>query len=100
MTSFVTTAPPEMVASAGGLAAIGTTVASANGAAAGPLMAVIPPAPEPTSVLNAAMFLSHGAMFQGMQAMGSAVHAMFVETLGVSAGSYAITEGANTLAAL
>jgi hypothetical protein len=37
-------------------------------------------------------------MYQAISAQAAAIHDMFVNTLGVSAGSYAATEAANAVA--
>jgi hypothetical protein len=37
-------------------------------------------------------------MYQAVSAQAAAIHEMFVNTLGVSAGSYAATEAANAAA--
>jgi hypothetical protein len=38
-------------------------------------------------------------MYQAVSAQAAAIHEMFVNTLGTSAGSYAATEAANIIAA-
>jgi PE family len=38
-------------------------------------------------------------MYQAVSAQATAVHEMFVNTLGMSSGSYAVTEAANAAAA-
>lgn len=92
---FVTTLPGAMEASGAGLTTIGTMVAAGNAAAAPATVGVLPPAAEPASVLLAAAFGTHGGIYQVTQALGSAVHAMFVATLGASAASYAASEALN-----
>jgi hypothetical protein len=52
------------------------------------------------SALTAAQFAAHAAMYQAVSAQAAAIHELFVNTLGVSAGSYAATEAANAAAAL
>ena len=95
---FVTAVPEALDGAAGGLTGLGATVAAGNAAAAEPTMGVQPPALEPTSALLAASFGVHGGMFQTAAAVGSAVHAMFASTMGISGASYAATEGFNTIA--
>jgi len=53
-----------------------------------------------TSRLTAAQFAAHAQMYQAVSAQAAAIHEMFVNTLGTSAGSYAATEVANAAAAL
>lgn len=97
--SFVSAQPAEMVAAAGGLQGIGSTMMASSAAAAEPTMGVIPPAADPTSFLLAAAFGVHGGLFQAAAAVGDAVHEGIVTTLGVSSGSYAATEAFNDIAA-
>jgi PE family len=40
----------------------------------------------------------HTQMYQAVSAQAAAIHEMFVNTLGTSAGSYAATEAANAIA--
>jgi hypothetical protein len=49
--------------------------------------------------LAAAQFAAHGQMYQAVSAQAVAIHEMFVNTLGMSSGSYAATEVANAVAA-
>jgi len=95
---FVTTLPGAMEASAAGLQGIGASVVAGNSAAAAPITGVIPPAPEPTSVLLAAALATHAGVYQVTQALGTLLHEMFVATMDVSAGSYAASEGFNAIA--
>jgi hypothetical protein len=98
--SFITTMPEEMVASSAGLSGIGAVVGAANASAAPMLNAVVPPAPEPASILLSAQFMVHAGMHQVMQGIGSAMHAMFIETLSTSAASYGASEASNLIAML
>jgi PE family len=95
---FVTALPETMDTAASSLASIGTTVAAGNAAGAPATTGVVPPAPEPASLLLALAFATHGGLYQATQGIGSVVHAMFVSTLAASAGSYAATEGLNAVA--
>ncbi|EUA42703.1 PE family protein [Mycobacterium xenopi 4042] len=58
-----------------------------------------PAAADEVSALTAAQFVAHGQMYQAVSAQAAAIHDMFVNTLGISAGSYAATEAANAIAA-
>lgn len=98
--SFVTTQPEELVAAAGTLRGLGSTMAAGNAAAAAPTTGIVPAAADEVSALTAAQFASHGQLYQAISAQAAAIHEMFVNTLGVSAGSYAATEAANAAAAL
>lgn len=95
---FVTALPAGLESSASGLASIGSTVAATNAACAAPTLGVVPPAPEPTSVLLAAAFGTHAGVYQATQAIGSAIHAMFVATMGASAAGYDAAEALNVAA--
>jgi PE family len=96
--SFVTTQPELLAAAANELAGVGSTMNSQNVAAAGPTTGVAPAAADEVSALTAAQFAAHAAMYQEFSAQAAAIHEMFVNTLGASAGSYAATEAANAAA--
>lgn len=95
---FVEALPAGIDEAASGLAGIGTAVAAGNAAGAAPTLGVVPPAPEPASVLVAAAFATHAGVYQATQAIGSAIHNMFVATMGASSADYAVTEAVNTAA--
>ncbi|BBU22835.1 PE family protein [Mycobacterium xenopi] len=97
--SFVTTQPEALTAAAANLSGIGSAVTAQNAAAAAPTTAVVPAAADEVSALTAAQFVAHGQMYQAVSAQAAAIHDMFVNTLGISAGSYAATEAANAIAA-
>ncbi|MBO0884953.1 MAG: PE family protein, partial [Mycobacterium sp.] len=84
---------------AGNLEGIGAGIDVQNAAAAGPTAAVVPAAADEVSALTAAQFAAHAQLYQTVSAQAAAVHEMFVNALGVSAGSYAATEAANAVAA-
>jgi hypothetical protein len=75
-------------------------MAANNAAAAAPTTGVVPAAADEVSALTAAQFSAHGELYQAISAQAAAIHEMFVNTLGVSAGTYAATEAANAAAAL
>lgn len=95
---FVEALPAGIDEAAAGLAGIGSAVAAGNAAGAAPTLGVVPPAPEPASVLLAAAFSTHAGVYQATQAIGSVVHEMFVSTMGISSADYAATEVLNTAA--
>jgi PE family len=70
-----------------------------NAATAAPTTGVVPAAADAVSALTAAQFAAHAQMYQAVSAQAAAIHEMFVNTVGISAGSYAATEAANTIAA-
>ena len=96
--SFVTTQPETLAAAAGTLQGIGSTMSAQNAAATAPTTGV-PAAADEVSALTAAQFAAHAQMYQAVSAQAQEVHEMFVNTLGMSSGSYAATEAANAIAA-
>jgi PE family len=97
--SFVTTQPGLMTEAAGNLTGIGSAMNAENSAAAAPTTGVVPAAADEVSALTAAQFAVHAQMYQAISAQAAAIHEIFVNTLGTSAGSYAATEAANAVAA-
>ena len=98
--SFVTTQPEMLTVAAASLQGIGSAMTAGNAAAAAPTTGVIPAAADEVSALTAAQFAAHAEMYQAISAQAAAIHEMFVNTMGISAGSYAATEVANAAAAL
>ena len=98
--SFVTTQPELLGSAALSLQGIGSSMTAGNAAAAAPTTGVVPAAADEVSALTAAQFAAHAEMYQAVSAQAAAIHEMFVNTLGVSAGSYAAAEAANAAAAL
>ncbi|OBG49010.1 MULTISPECIES: PE family protein [unclassified Mycobacterium] len=96
--SFVTTQPEALAAAAGDLQSIGSALSAQNAAAAAPTTGIVPAAADEVSALTAAQFSAHAQMYQAVSAQGTAIHEMFVNTLRMSSGSYAVTEAANAAA--
>ena len=69
-----------------------------NVIAAAPTTGVVPAAADEVSALTATQFVAHAQMYQTISAQAAAIHEMFVNMLGASAGSYAATEAANAIA--
>ena len=97
--SFVTTQPEMLALAAGDLQGIGSEMAAGNMAAAAPTTGVVPAAADEVSALTAAQFAAHASLYQAIGAQATAIHELFVNTLGTSAGSYAATEATNAVAA-
>jgi PE family len=97
--SFVTTQPEALSAAATTLHGIGSGLTAQNAAVAAPTTGVTPAAADEVSALTAAQFVAHAQLYQAVSAQAAAIHEMFVNTLGTSAGSYAATEAANAAAA-
>ena len=98
--SFVTTHPEALASAAEGLQNIGAAVAAGNTAAAAPTTGVVPAAADEVSALTAAQFAAHAVLYQELSAQATAIHELFVSTLGTSAGSYEAAEAANAAATL
>ena len=49
--------------------------------------------------MTAAQFCAHAQMYQAVSEQAAAIHEMFVNTLGISSGSYAAAEAANAVLA-
>ncbi|OBG95975.1 PE family protein [Mycobacterium sp. E3251] len=96
--SFVTTQPEALAVAASNLQSIGSTLSAQNAAAVAPTTGVVPAAADEVSALTAAQFSAHAQMYQAVSAQATAIHEMFVNTLGMSSGSYAVTEAANAAA--
>lgn len=96
---FVTTQPEALSTAAENLSTIGSAVTSQNAMAAAPTTGILPAAADEVSALVAAQFVAHAQIYQTVSAQAAAIHEMFVNTLGTSAGSYAATEAANAVAA-
>lgn len=97
--SFVTTQPAALAAAAGTLQGIGSALSAQNAAAAAPTTGVVPAAADEVSALTAMQFNAHAALYQAVSAQAAAIHEQFVNTLGISSASYALTEAANAAAA-
>jgi hypothetical protein len=74
-------------------------MAAQNAAAAAATTGLLPAAADEVSSLTATQFNAQGVVYQAVGAQANAVHELFVATLSASAGSYAATEAANTIAA-
>jgi PE family len=98
--SYVTALPEMLASAAGELHSIGSAMAAGNTAAAAPTTGVVPAAADEVSALTAAQFAAHASLYQAIGAQATAIHELFVSTLGTSAGSYAATEAANAAAVL
>ncbi len=96
--SFVTTQPAALAA-AGSLRGIGSSLSGQNAASAVPTTGVVAAAADQVSALIAAQFAVHAQMYQAVIAQAAAIHELFINTLGMSSGSYAATEAANAAAA-
>lgn len=85
-----------LAAAAGKLYSINTALQTGIAAAAVPTTGVVPAAADLVSFLTAAQFASHAKLYQDISAQAAAFRDQLAMTLGISSGSYAATEDANT----
>ena len=97
--SFLTTIPEELLAAAAQLEGIGTSLTAQNAGAAGATTSIAPAAADPVSALQAGVFSTYGTMYQQLAAEAQTIQQQFVQTLGLSSGTYTATEAANASAA-
>ncbi len=97
--SFLTAVPAELAAAAAQLGAIGSALAAQNAGAAAPTTAIAPAAADQVSILQSAVFTAYGALYQQIAAEAQAIQEQFVQTLGLSSGTYESSEAANAAAA-
>jgi PE family len=93
--SFVSASPEYVAAAATDLAAIGSTISSANALALGPTSGVLPPGADEVSATIAALFGVHSQAYQALSAQAAAFHTQFVQLMNGGAAQYAVTEAAN-----
>jgi PPE-repeat protein len=97
--SFLTTIPEELLAAAAQLEGIGSSLTAQNAGAAAPTTAIAPAAADPVSALQAGIFSSYGTLYQQLAAEAQSIQQQFVQTLGLSSGTYTAAEAANASAA-
>jgi hypothetical protein len=93
--SFVVAAPELVQGAAQDLAGIGSSLAEASAAVAGPTTGVVAAGQDGVSAAIASMFGSFGQEFQAVSSQVQAFHAQFVGAMSAGAGAYASTEAAN-----
>lgn len=96
--SFLTTIPAELLAAAQQLEGIGTSLTAQNAAAAAPTTFIAPAASDQVSTLQAGLFSAYGTLYQQLAAEAQSMQQQFVQTLGLSSGTYTTTEAANAAA--
>ncbi|MGV0482157.1 PPE family protein, SVP subgroup [Mycobacterium kansasii] len=97
--SFLQIVPEELTAAATQLGVLGTSLTAQNAAAAAPTTAIAPAAADMVSALQASLFAGYGVLYQQISTEAAALHDQFVNTLGISAGTYGATETLNSSAA-
>ncbi|WP_264960824.1 PE family protein, partial [Mycobacterium kiyosense] len=93
--SYLMTTPEALVAAASDVVGIGSTLQSANAAAALPTTSVLAAGADQVSAAMAALFSAHGQAYQQLSAQALAFHDQFARILGSGAGAYAAAEAAN-----
>ena len=93
--SFVIAAPEALVAAASDLAGIGTTLSTANAAAAAPTTRLLAAGADEVSSAIASLFSSYAQDFQALSTRVAAFHDQFVQALNAGAGWYASAEAVN-----
>ena len=92
--SFVI-APEFVTAAASNLANIGSTINTANAAAAAPTSEIVAAGEDEVSQAVAGLFAAHAQAYQAIGAEAAAFHQDFVQLMDATAGSYAGAEAAN-----
>jgi hypothetical protein len=90
--------PDELAAAAGDLGNIGSTISSANSAAAAPTTGLTASGADDVSLGVAELFTAHGQSYQNFSAQLEAFHQAFVQNLTSSANAYADAETENAAA--
>ncbi|ALL56206.1 hypothetical protein MHAE_18237 [Mycobacterium haemophilum DSM 44634] len=93
--SYVSAVPAKVTAAATDLAKIGSTINTANSAAATPTTAALAAAGDQVSAAIAAVFGEHAQGYQAVSAQLAAFHEQFVQALRAGAQAYANTEASN-----
>jgi len=97
--SILTTIPEELLAAAAQLEGVGNSLTAQNAGAAAPTTTIAPAASDQVSALQAALFSSYGTLYQQIAAEAQAMQQQFLQTLGISSGTYAATEASNAATA-
>jgi PE family len=90
--SFLIAAPEALATAASDLAGIGSTIGTANAAAAAPTTGLLAAAEDEVSTQIAALFSQHAQGYQRLSTEVAAFHEEFVQALTSSADTYAAAE--------
>ncbi|WP_142361371.1 PE family protein, partial [Mycobacterium ostraviense] len=93
--SFVLASPEALAAAAADVVGIGSSLRSANAAAAAPTTAVLAAGADEVSAAVASLFSGHGQAYQSLSSQMTAFHDQFVQALNSSSGAYATAEATN-----
>ncbi len=92
--SYLIAAPDVLTAAASNLAVIGTSLETANAAAAASTTGLLAAAQDEVSTAIAALFGSHGQAYQAISGQAAAFHTQFTQAMAAGAQSYAAAEAA------
>src|SRR5262245_11693020 len=95
--SYLVAVPEILASSAGDMASIGSTLSSANAAAATPTTAILAAGADEVSAAIASLFSTEARAYQALTAQMEAFHQQFVQALNASAAAYASAEDINVL---
>ncbi|WP_099184240.1 PE family protein [Mycobacterium kansasii] len=90
--SYLAAAPEARVAAASNVAGIGSEISAANAAAAVPTTGITASAADAVSAQVAALFSSHGQVYQRLSAQLATFHDQFAQALSAGANAYASAE--------
>jgi hypothetical protein len=93
--SFAIAVPELVTDAATSLESLGSTISSANAAAAAPTTGVLAAAADEVSATITRLFSRYALAYQAMSGQAAAFHALLVQTLNAGAEMYAATEAAN-----
>ncbi|MCQ4360497.1 PE family protein, partial [Mycobacterium gordonae] len=93
--SFVVSSPDVVASAASDLARLGSTIRTANSAAAATTTRLLPAAADEVSTAVAALFGQQAQSYQALSLRAAAFHEQFVAAITSSAASYATAETAN-----
>ncbi|MGV7376807.1 PE family protein, partial [Mycobacterium kansasii] len=93
--SFVFAVPEFLTTAAQDAAAIGTSLSTANAAAASSTTGVLAAGADEVSQAITALFNGYAAQYQSLSAQAAQLHQSFVQTLNAASGAYAGAEAAN-----
>ena len=93
--SFLFLTPEAVTSATSDLANIGSTIQTANSAAAAQTTSVLAAGEDEISAAIAALFTNHGQAYQILSAQAEAFHNQFLQTLSAGSAAYAGAEAAN-----
>jgi hypothetical protein len=92
--SYMSAAPDLIAAAATDVARIGSTISTANTAAAATTTQMLAAGADEVSASIAALFGAHGQAYQALSAQAAMFHSQFVQAMTAGAGAYVSAEAA------